>query len=127
MHQKHLKTPENTLWLAPQNTHKQSAFVNIWQILDFARIEQNLKNRAALGGREKKRKEIELSIQKSKNGILPTPNSALKTVVGLRFKISRCTSKTAISAQERVFTDASRGWKMRIYDRKVYKTDKFFN
>jgi hypothetical protein len=68
-----------------------------------------LKNRAALGGREKNRKEIELSIQKSKNGILPTLNSALKTVVGLRFKISRYTSKTAISAQERVFTDASRG------------------
>jgi hypothetical protein len=57
-----------------------------------------LKNRAALGGREKNRKEIELSIQKSKNGILPTPNSALKTVVDLRFKISRYTSKTAISA-----------------------------
>lgn len=68
---------------------------------------QNLKNRAALGGREKNRKEIELSIQKTKNGILPTPNSALKTGVDLRFKIYRYTSKTAISAQKRVFTDAS--------------------
>ena len=80
-----------------------------------------------LGWAGKYRKEIELSIQKIKNGILPTVNSALKTVIGLRFKISRYTSKTAISAQERVFTDASREWKMRIYDRKVYKTDKFFN
>ena len=35
-------------------------------------------------GAGKYRKEIELSTQKSKNGNLPTPNSALKTGIGLR-------------------------------------------
>lgn len=69
---------------------------------------QILKNKATLGGREKNRKEIELSIQKMNNGILPTLNSALKTGADLRFEIYRYTSKTAISTQKRVFTDASR-------------------
>ena len=50
-----------------------------------ARIAQNQENKAELGWGAKFRKEIELSVQKTKNGILPTVNSALRTDPRLHF------------------------------------------
>ena len=50
-----------------------------------ARIAQIVLYRVQLECCEKYRKEIELSYQKSKNGILPTRSSALKTPFCLRF------------------------------------------
>ena len=59
--------------------HKMTTFKTI-------RIAQNLTFLADVGWGGKNRKENELSIQKTKNGILPTRNSALKTPWRLRFK-----------------------------------------
>ena len=54
----------------------------------------------------KYRKEIELSTQKTKNGELPTLNSALKTATDLRIQTRWLKPKPAISGRLRVFTDA---------------------
>lgn len=52
-----------------------------------ARIPQNRVFRAVMGWGRENRKEIELSFQKIKNGISPTPNSPLRTPPDLRFKM----------------------------------------
>ena len=62
-------------------TRKPSVYRVFCQVLtnsSLARIAQNRENKSNVGWGEYYRKEIELSVQKTQNGILPTPNSALK-------------------------------------------------
>jgi hypothetical protein len=52
--------------------------------------------RTEIGWAGKNRKEIELSIQKTKNGILPTRYSGLKTAFRLRFQTGGWGSKQPV-------------------------------
>ena len=60
--------------------------VKYWKSVYLARIAQNLIFRLVIGFLEEFCKEIELSSQKTKNGILPTRCFSLKTPSGLRFQ-----------------------------------------
>ena len=52
--------------------------------------------RLVVGWAGKYRKEIELSTQKTQNGILPTPYSALKTGSGLRNQMGDQEAKSPV-------------------------------
>lgn len=65
----------------------------IWEMWEPARIAQNQENWGELGWGTEYRKEIELSIQKTENGILPTADSALKTGFHLHLGMSGWGSK----------------------------------
>ena len=52
--------------------------------VNLARILQNHRFRTEIGWAGKNRKEIELSLQKSKNGISPMPNFTLRIPDGLQ-------------------------------------------
>lgn len=96
-------------------------FVEYWKLYDCVRIVQNRVFRPELDVGGKNRKEIELSVQKIKIGILPTENSGLKTPLGLRSQTSGWGRKSAVFPSGWPFTFATGAYKTKIYDRKVYK------
>ena len=81
-----------------ESTDRQIEIVKFWKYLKFARIVQILKFWIDDGSPGKNRKEIELSLQKTKNGILPTRNSDSRTPCRLRFETGRVGMEIAVLA-----------------------------
>lgn len=94
------KSAQNKRTIISENSHKIIYFVNFWKQCEWVRFSQNREFRLVLGWGGKYRKEIELSARKSKVGILPTWNSALKTWLCLHSGMSWPMAWSAVSGPQ---------------------------